>query len=154
MAEPEITIEPMMLADLLTLDVQPMQAAEHAMVVDTIQRTNAPITDANTIKKNGRPIICCGLIPFHPSHMIAWTFIAGSIGYDMVRATLLIRSHLMLTMAMDEVHRISCTVQTGWEEGTRWARLLGFTRECTMRCYGPHGQDYDLWAMVNHNGRH
>lgn len=146
-------IEPMELADLLRLDVQPMQAAEHAVVVNRIESDGMPILNAQTIKKNGKPIICCGLIPFIPSHMIAWTFIAGSIGFDMVRATLIIRSRLLVTMALDDIHRISCTVQTGWEDGARWARLLGFTLECTMRCYGPYGRDYDLWAMVNHNGR-
>lgn len=44
--------------------------------------------------------------------------------------------------------RIEATVLTGYEAGYRWARMLGFQCEGTLRCYDPLGRDHQLFSIV------
>ena len=138
----------MTMSDLLSLEVQPMQVAEYQHVLSALQGKDIQFNDSYVVFKDGSPLICYGGVELWYGHHSAWTFVSKDIGSDMLAATRAVRRHITGRMAEEHIRRISCSVRTGWEEGARWAAMLGFHRECTMRCYGPHWHDYDLWSMV------
>lgn len=46
------------------------------------------------------------------------------------------------------IHRVSFTVKADYEQGLRWARVLGFTQEAVLRQYGIDKSDYVLMARL------
>lgn len=47
-----------------------------------------------------------------------------------------------------KVHRIQIVVREDYSEGNKWAYILGFNKEGTMKKYGPTGLNYNLYAAV------
>lgn len=89
-------------------------------------------------------IACMGLIPMWENRAMAWGLIAAEAGPHFVQIT----KAVMRTMELHPFRRIEASVKCDFQQGHRWARLLGFEREGTMRCYSPDGGDYDLYARV------
>lgn len=134
--------------DLLNIDVQDMQQAEYQLVMNAMQGQQKLMLSGYTISLDNVPLLCAGMHAMWHGHSMAWSFVSRDIGVNLYGATRAIRRHLIGKMEYGDTRRISMSVRTGWEDGARWAAMLGFKRECTMRNYGPHGHDYDLWAMV------
>jgi hypothetical protein len=52
-------------------------------------------------------------------------------------------------MELHPYKRIETSVATDFEQGHRWAQMLGFKNEGTMRCFTPQGMDCDLYARIS-----
>lgn len=89
-------------------------------------------------------IACMGLIPQWQDRAIAWGLISAEAGRHFVQIT----KAVFRTMELYPYRRIEASVLTQFEQGHRWAKLLGFKRECTMKAYLPNGDDCDLYARV------
>lgn len=89
-------------------------------------------------------LACAGLIPQWENRTMAWALIASEAGKHFVS----IHRAVKRTFAMHPYRRIETTVNVGFEEGYRWANLLGFEREGLMRKYLPDGGDCYLYARV------
>ena len=100
----------------------------------------ATITD-----DDGTPVAIVGVVVVHPGRAQVWTMLAQNAGQHMLGLTRAIKK---LLKGFADYDRVEATVRTDFAPGHRWARLVGFERECTMRCFGPDGQDYDLYARV------
>lgn len=87
---------------------------------------------------------CAGLIPQWENRAMAWALISGEAG----KHFLSIHRAVKRTFAMHPYRRIETTVAMNFEEGYRWADLLGFEREGLMRKYVPNGDDCYLYARV------
>lgn len=93
---------------------------------------------------DGEIIAALGIIPQWENRAIAW----GLIGSEARRHLLAIHRAVERFLEMSEYRRIETSVATQFAEGHRWARLLGFVNEGTMRAYTPDGRDCDLYARV------
>lgn len=88
---------------------------------------------------------CAGLIHQWPGRALAWALIAAEAGRHMIGI------HKAVRRALD-VHafrRVETAVAADFDQGHRWAVMLGFEREGRMRAYTPDGGDCDLYARVH-----
>lgn len=95
----------------------------------------------------GRIVLTAGFQILHAGHARCWCVLAAVDGFALAELTRRTRN-VIEAMQADHCRRIDMEVETAFGPGHRWAKLLGFTRECTMRGYGPEGQDFDLYARV------
>jgi hypothetical protein len=89
------------------------------------------------------PVAAAGLAPQWDDHAKAWAMLADDAAQHLVAITRAIRRFL----DGRPERRIDTAVRTDFAAGHRWARMLGFEREGTMRCW-MGGQDHDLYARV------
>lgn len=89
---------------------------------------------------------CAGFIPQWEGRTLAWALISAEAGKHFVMITRAVKRAINL----HEFRRVETAVRTDFNEGHRWAELLGFKREATMAGYGPDGASYDLYARIQH----
>jgi hypothetical protein len=95
---------------------------------------------------DGKVVACAGLTELSPARALAWSYLANDIGASsMLRVTRACERMLQLS----HFRRVEMDVLYDFEEGHRWAKLLGFELECPRRrAYGPDGRDYALYSRV------
>lgn len=102
-----------------------------------------------TFRHEGVVLGIGGVLPVSKGRAFGWTVIGCEMDRpDWLYATRSIISYLDELQLEPEYTRIETTVQTDFPEAHRWAGLLGFEREGTMRCYGGPGLDHDLYARI------
>lgn len=87
---------------------------------------------------------CMGLIHQWDNRAVAWGLISAESGPHFI----LIHKAVHRTMRLHNYRRIETAVASDFEQGHRWAKMLGFEREGRMRSYTPDGRDCDLYARV------
>ena len=87
-----------------------------------------------------------GVIPIHSGSALAWTMLGADAGPYMVQLTRKVKDALDIS----PYKRVELRVIYDFEEGHRWARLLGFgdPEAPRMRCSGVRGEDETLYARV------
>ena len=103
---------------------------------------------SNTVMKDGVPILCGGVIEFWKNRGGLWAIVSKDCGpKEFVAVHRLVQSFLAsLPYARLEFH-----VDVDFEQGHRWASLLGFEMEAPrLRAYQPNGRDAALYARVTH----
>jgi hypothetical protein len=85
-----------------------------------------------------------GLIPQWENRALAWGLISAESGPHFV----LIHKAVRRTMTAHPYRRIETAVACDFEQGHRWASMLGFKCEGRMRAYTPDGRDCDLYARI------
>lgn len=129
------------------LILQPSQAIMQPFLSDREYATNLARAGQAFTAIDGNDVVCCaGVIAQHPLRAIAWAVVSKDAGTHFVQLTKAIKRFLELT----GYKRIETAVSTDFEQGHRWAKLLGFEREGTMKSYAPNGDDYDLYARIKH----
>lgn len=93
---------------------------------------------------DGEIIAAAGLLPQWENRAVAWALIGENARRHFVRLT----KSMVRYFDFAEFNRLETAVKTDFAEGHRWARMMGFVREGTMRGYAPDGCDYDLYARV------
>lgn len=86
-----------------------------------------------------------GLIPQWEHRAVAWGLIAKEAGPHFR----IIHKAVLRTMEIHPYRRIETSVACDFEQGHRWARMLGFQREGRMRAFTPDGRDCELYARVH-----
>lgn len=89
-------------------------------------------------------VICAGVYLDIPQRGIAWALLSEKACAHMVSCTRAVARFL----AEYKVRRIQTYVETSFAQGHRWAGVLGFAREGTLKAWGPNGEDYDIYARV------
>lgn len=92
-----------------------------------------------------RPLAAAGIIPMHAHCALGWAMLGADAGPYLRDITRAVRK------ALDESHypRIEMRVIYDFEEGHRWAKLLGFSVDAPrMRSSGARGEDETLYARV------
>lgn len=89
-------------------------------------------------------VACLGVIPQWQHRAIAWGLVGAEAGKRFVG----IHRGVVRFLDLCGYKRVETSVLTDFEEGHRWARMLGFVREGTMKAYTPGGLDCDLYARV------
>jgi hypothetical protein len=89
-------------------------------------------------------IACLGIIPQWENRAIAWGLISGDAGKYFIGVHKAVKRFLDL----QDYARIETSVSCNFDQGHRWAQMLGFEREGMMRKYTPDGRDCDLYARI------
>lgn len=87
-----------------------------------------------------------GIQEMWPGRGLAWALMSPAINpREFVRITNKVR--LVLEQAHRETfRRIEASVDVGFDNGHRWARLLGFESEGLLRKFSPEGRDHIGYA--------
>jgi hypothetical protein len=101
---------------------------------------------ANWTAVVGEEIICCGgTVEIWPGRHSAWAYLNKSSAPHMLFVTRAARVALAKVKG-----RIEMTVRIGFDEGRRWAFLLGFHVETPhLSAYGPQGEAHTGFVRFN-----
>lgn len=125
----------------------PMKAA----LADPRYRSNLARSVAGwTLRdEDGHIIVSMGTLPIWPGRGQGWAVFNYSRikPQHMVQITRLAKKYLY---ELSVFRRIEITVVADFDDGIRWAELLGFKRETPepMKNYGPEGEDYYMYSLV------
>lgn len=98
-----------------------------------------------TLVVDMRPVACGGTLQHWPGRHTAWTYLNKDTGRHMVAITKAVQSKLVPVKG-----RIELTVLHGFEQGHRWARILGFEVETPeMLGFGPNGETHTGYVRFN-----
>lgn len=132
---------------LESLRLQDSQAVVQPMLADpTYGESLVEAGPAYSAVDGDAVFACAGLFPLWDGRACAWALIAAEAGQHFVAIHKAVRRALTL----HAFRRVETVVRTDFAAGHRWARMLGFQREATMRGYAPDGHDYDLYARVTY----
>jgi hypothetical protein len=140
-----MTVIPFQPEHLAQLTLQPAQLGFESMIGDP--RYGPWLAEAGpgyTVLAGDELVACAGFWPQWEGRAIVWALVSETAGKHFLGF------HRAVLRAFDAhpYRRIETTVKTGFTEGERWARMLGMTKEATLRSYAPNGDDYDLYSKV------
>jgi RimJ/RimL family protein N-acetyltransferase len=138
-------IIPFLPAHLKGLQVHESQGDCLALFEDEQYGETLFLGEAYTAIVNGVVMGCFGLLPLTPNRGQIWSLLSPYSGKHMAGIT----RFAIKSIAKCGIKRIEAHVRTDFEQGHRWAKMLGFKREGTMEAYGDDGLDYDLYSRVN-----
>lgn len=93
-----------------------------------------------------RPVAAAGIIPIHGMCAVGWAMLGADSGPYLRQITRKVRNAIEIS----PYQRIEMRVICDFEEGHRWAKLLGFgePEAPRMRKSGARGEDETLYARV------
>lgn len=103
---------------------------------------------SNTVLKDGKPILCGGVIEHWSNRGGLWAIVSKDCG-----PASFITVHRLVSMFINSLPypRLEFHVDVEFEAGHRWAKALGFDVEAPrLRAYQPNGRDAVLYARVTH----
>ena len=113
-----------------------------------------PVEAAVELEKSGlcwtllyedAPVACGGLAQIWPHRYQAWMLLDRRTGRHMFRITKEVSTYLRKVKG-----RIELTVRADFEQGQRWAKMLGFELESLLlRQYGHDGADNVGYVRIN-----
>ena len=126
------------------IDVQPAQAYVRDIAppdqVDALETY-----DSYTIISGDKLLCCFGFVEVHPTRAIMWGYLSAKCGPYMTPLTRIARR---LIAALPH-KRVEIEVDCEFEQGHRWARIMGFELEVErLRCWRQDGGDSSLYAVV------
>lgn len=139
-------IEPFKPEHVHLIDVQDEQSLAKQHFTNTEYLTALSRADSWTVRINGKVVACAGIITIWPGRHQCWALISATIGpAGMVRLT-----KAVLRMLRLKEGRTEMMVASEFEEGHRWARVLGFKLETPepMRQWFPEGGDASLYSRI------
>ena len=140
-----ISYGPFRAEHLSQLDVQPAQRQTMDQITSDIA-VGLEQRWSNTVFKNGRPVLCGGVIEQWPGTVIIWSFVG--LGMTPTEFVIAHRYARMFIRALP-FRRIEMHVDYKFRAAHRWAVLLGFTCEAKrMRAFLMNGGDASLYARV------
>ena len=138
-------VEPFHPDHLARLVVQPHQRA---------WRDNAGDLDLACLNQGGnagwtglvgeRPVAALGVIDMGGGRACAWGLLSEEAGPVFLALHRAVQRYLRTA----GFRRIEAVTLSDFQPARRWAELLGFTHEGTMRAYCHDGSDAELWSRV------
>lgn len=136
-------VEPFDPAHVERLSVQPHQEGWRAEIMTTDLRALATAPNrAWSVLEGEDTLACGGFVDLGQGRGRAWALLSTRPG--MVALTRIVRRGIELS----GFRRIDCEVAANFQPARRWAEMLGFSYEGTMRAWCYDGSDAELWAMV------
>jgi hypothetical protein len=141
-----ITFTPFRAGHLRYLTPQEAQRHEHAVLLGSGAADLLESAVALTAWDDYRCVGMAGLIPVHPHRALAWMLLSEGAAAHMLPIVRKIKR----VVANAPWRRVELTVNANFEDGQRFARLLGAVLETPepMRAYGPDGDDQFMYALV------
>ena len=123
---------------------QPSQFEEVASITMDMAKQLEGLT-AMTAIHDGEVLACAGVLGLHRNRGLAWTYISANAGKHFIQLHRLTKAYLDAL----QYNRVEMDVAYGFEQGHRWARLLGFEVECPlMRKYFADGGDATRYVRI------
>lgn len=97
-----------------------------------------------TVLVDGKVAACGGIHKFWPGTGEGWM----SVSAEHVSPSLLRAVRKCFDSWMQEFNRVQAITVTGWAEGERTMKFLGFEFEVVLRKMGPNGIDKSLYSRV------
>lgn len=98
--------------------------------------------EAYTGLVSGKPVIIAGMIQPHEHIGMLWAVLEKDCKDHLFSAT----RHVQGQLSKWKVPRMETAIRTGFKAGRRWAEILGFSYEGTMKKYDMDGGSCDLYA--------
>jgi hypothetical protein len=99
---------------------------------------------AFAVLRDGAPVAAGGVMDDGRGKATAWSLLTPEAGPIMRTITRLVRGFFMA----GQWRRAEIMVRADHIEGWRWARLLGFEFEGTLRKWGADGADYHVFSII------
>jgi len=131
---------------LHSVDLQDGQAYLSSWITPAMADALEETDWAYTLIDGGSVLGCAGVVPMWQGRGTAWAYLSRRAA-----GAAFIHVHRAVVRFLEACYlqRIEMTVDCDFEQGHRWARLLGFTMEAkTMRAYRPDGGDCSLYSRV------
>lgn len=130
---------------LAALAIQDAQATMSEMIKPEYAKALEAAGPAYTAMDGSEVIACAGLAEQWAGRATAWSILSKHVtGSKFVRLHKIVQRFL----DMQDYARLEMTVDQGFEQGVRWAEMLGFECEGLMRKYSPNGTNCYLYARV------
>lgn len=141
-----ITFTPFRAGHLETMRPQSAQAHEHAALVMSGGASLLEDFIALSAWDGVTCIGCAGCIPIRPHRAVGWILLSDRAAPHMLAIARKVRR----VFAASQYKRIEITVAASFDQGHRFARLVGARRETLepMRFYGADGGDEVMYAMI------
>lgn len=137
---------PFRAAHFATLELQDAQAWFSDYATDAGVRALEQHVDSTTLMLDGKPIVCCGAIPYWDHRAMVWSFLSARIDRTLFRQ---VHSYAKTFLGGLRYRRLEAAVDVGFDPGHRWVRSLGFKQEApVMRGFMFDGRDCALYARV------
>lgn len=107
-----------------TIDAQPSQAYIRDYLSEDVVKA-LETKNSFTCMEGDKVLACFGWTPLYPTRAVVWAFISASAGPHFVGVTR-IAKRLVDGLAF---RRLEMEVDCEFEQGHRWAKMLGFTLE-------------------------
>lgn len=138
--------EPFRSEHLRYLVPQSLQRHDHAILLNS---QYAAVIDGNfglSAWTGNTCIAAAGAVPIFPTRAVAWAILSNEAGPYMPWIVKKVRR----TMSLLTYRRIEIAVRADFEDGNRFARLIGMKLETPepMLAHGAHGEDEYMYAMV------
>ena len=126
------------------IEVQPAQAYVRNYVTPEAIATLEGHNSFTYVNK-GKPLACFGWVPLYSHRASAWAYISKDAGPCFIEMTR-IAKRLFKSL---QFKRIEFEVDCEFEQGHRWARILGFKLEAErLRGYRMDGGDSAVYARI------
>lgn len=139
-------IEPFQPKHLEILVLQPSQAAVSVFFDDEYGHALKAAGPCFTAIHEGEILACAGVVKQWENRAIAWGLISANAGKQFVRIHKAVQRFLEAT----EFKRVEAFVDSDFEPGHRWIKMLGFEYEGYMKNFSPLGRDCLLYSRIKH----
>jgi hypothetical protein len=133
-------------AHLQSIDLQEGQAYLSSWVTPDLAEALGRSGWAYTGMDGDTPVGCAGVINVWQGRGICWAYLSASLSSHRF-----LEVHRAVSRFLETcyVQRLEMTVDCDFEQGHRWAEMLGFEMEAErMQAYRPDGGDCALYARV------
>lgn len=139
-------VRPMVAEDIKKIELQSAQTYSCGTMEDY---DFAPLIEANlawAAEHEGEIVALGGFYVFWENRSVAWALLSSKAGPVFNH----LHKHISRSINKfgETCRRIEITVDVGFDQGHRWAKMLGFTVEGYMRAFRPDGGDVILYAKV------
>jgi len=140
------SLEKFSVDDWLQMTTQPRQSVEHSIgASDPNLDVIADMEHSLTFKKDGKALVCAGIIPIWSGRGAAWLILSDEVHHAEMR---IVHAEVLKFLDNAPFRRIETSVDSEFRQAHRWAIMLGFKPEGEMKSYCPQGRDHWLYARV------
>jgi len=147
LAQSQLLIAPFQVADLTDFTMQPQQLGAEEFSDPAYAEYLRDNGGAFTVRREcGRILTVLGLLDQWEGRALAWAMLAPDAGPYLLPLTRRIADYLTTS----GYRRIEATIDVGFPQGERWAKVLGFVNETPngMAGFYPNGNPAYLYARV------
>lgn len=139
-----IRVSPFRPDDLMVIAAQPGQPEFTSARAVAQHLGGGPLAFTARDADSGEILFCGGATEHHPGYASLWSVFAHHAGPALLEITRRARR-----MVADMPHgRVDCLVRSEFEQGMRWAWMIGLQSEGRMRAYWSDGSDAMVFARI------
>lgn len=104
--------------------------------------------DSYTMMKDGVPVFCAGVVDIGWQRGEAWTLVSRLFYENKKVCYRVVKNFLKYCFENNQYQRIQSVISPDLDAGESWMRHLGFTKEGTLRKFGPNNEDVVMYSRV------